>query len=386
MPAATRASISQKRTRGEKVDTPHFSKWGKTSKATKPQPTPQQKPEPLWEPVGPFRFLDLPRELRDLVYEYIIKPLAEDTLRNKVIYNANTYRGPKIGREKEAGFVALLQCSKQVNEEAKEVLYRTHTFLATFYEACHIDIPHHFDGGRAPPFPSPYQGEFYGKEIIEHDWDIEQIQRLVMLFNLTTTTQYSHHNSYPSFNSDRTFNFNPLQEYAEVYDKCRRGLTEANLAVNPARYRALHYMPKLKELRVVFSYCKKFTYSSIRDFFLGKSTEAPRELIAMMKSLIAATPKSTTIRWGATEKEMDDMLPYPKQFADHDYVGESMLKALADEFEGLERTDADLFPKGCAPEEVDPDLTGESEDETSSSRAVELVTTRVLRPRKSKQG
>ncbi|KAF2809925.1 uncharacterized protein BDZ99DRAFT_570562 [Mytilinidion resinicola] len=241
--------------------------------------------------------------------------------------------------------------------------------------ARHFDIPFHFDGGWNPPFPPLYEGTLWGKyQVLEHDWDIEQIQRLVMMFDLTRAKAYIYDHTYRHF-------FNPLEHCVPIY-----GVKEPPLTMKRASYRALHYMPKLKELHVLFYYYEEVTYSPLREFFKGMSTEAPRELVAMMKSLITAAPKSTTIRWGATEKELDDIVPHTSNVAKRDYVGEEVSKALADGFEALERTDPDVFPKGCGFGHNESEFVGESEDEKYSSRVAEPVTTRVLRSRKSTQG
>ncbi|KAF2500504.1 hypothetical protein BU16DRAFT_602334 [Lophium mytilinum] len=99
-----------------------------------------------WKPAGPFRLLDLPRELRDMVYGRILVPVKPDSQVSETPIAYADPPGLKFGengithnflnkpnllpqvRPLTTTRTAILQTSKQVNEEAREILYESHIF------------------------------------------------------------------------------------------------------------------------------------------------------------------------------------------------------------------------------------------------------------------
>ncbi|KAF2814085.1 uncharacterized protein BDZ99DRAFT_231249 [Mytilinidion resinicola] len=84
-------------------------------------------PDEPWAPTGPFRFLDLPRELRDMVYGHIFNPLngavskfdspiiIQAACGERVVYDHSGFR-LKQGH-------AIVQSCKQVCNEVKDTIY-----------------------------------------------------------------------------------------------------------------------------------------------------------------------------------------------------------------------------------------------------------------------
>ncbi|KAF2499853.1 hypothetical protein BU16DRAFT_536139 [Lophium mytilinum] len=309
-----------------------------------------------WKPTGAFRFLDLPRELRDMVYDLALKQGIVLWKSKLVKDKGATLYGERLSLQGPAPHLkkfAILEICKQVSKEVKEALYPQLTFglilasssawLHYSHYPCHFDVPGCYNPG-PESFPPPYAGLLNHVRVTNHNWDIEHIQRLVMIFELNV--------------KQTSPRFNPLDGHTDL----------GRSGPDPARFRALHYMRSLRELRVVIIY-NGATPRALLKFFERESEHVPDKLQATMQSLIAATPKHVTIEWGWTKEKymtafrrpfryLNDMRDPKRRF---ELVQEEVLKRLADGFPGLQRTEAEVFVKGERVVEDEDD--DESEDE-----------------------
>ncbi|KAF2809926.1 uncharacterized protein BDZ99DRAFT_520021 [Mytilinidion resinicola] len=326
-------SNNKKRKFQQTLDVYFSNKKNKTSTDTKSELELAPKPEL----TAPFRFLDLPRELRDIIYDYALEPLSDHKYtRGLVIFNKR--RPPSYhGLLKN---LALLGTCKQVKEETQEALYRTYYFRASFtlppplvfrpLILRYFDVPETYFP-TSSSFPPAYAGQ--------------RTEFLILTFDcMDTTTMWGS---------------NPLEE--------RESCQEMEYSDHPDDYepsgwfRALHYMPALKQVRVLIMYSER-TNERLQNFFKGEVKEAPL-LRRTVRSLVAAVPKGVEIKWGITEAEaakiFTDFWQSLKMNFDKvlkqwgfTFADRKALEGLADELgDGVERTDAEAFARGHGTEE-----------------------------------
>ncbi|KAF2499857.1 hypothetical protein BU16DRAFT_615216 [Lophium mytilinum] len=366
MQSAQKSSGGPRKARKRRASHNVFFTVKKKKKVSMPHPQPEPEPEPEWQPTGPFRFLDLPRELRDMVYEEVLAPITslDTTTAAKVVSDRTQVVLPherhKYLTDQPLVKAALLQTCKQVNGEASDALYRTHTFLATFdrhtkgttetrrCRRCmvvttvypttrYFDVPQHFYYPTKDPatrFPPRFSGSLDEKAKVFHEWDIERVRKLVLLFD----------NSDEVF-SQRLFHYN-------------KGDVVAGRRVMgyPHRFRGLHYMPALKEVRVCVMYAAATTWG--KAFEQGKLKVVRPGMRVFLKSIMEAVPKGVVIKWGGTGEGFE---VFPKESAvwvegSHlGVVGEEVLRGVTEGIEGVERLEAEVFVRGSMVED-DEDL------------------------------
>ncbi|KAF2814480.1 uncharacterized protein BDZ99DRAFT_460131 [Mytilinidion resinicola] len=115
---------------------------------------PKKKRRVAWKPKGKFRFLDLPAELRNSIYELLLVNQRDDSpfhaLRLFINQEARDFRKTRREREsikrihmggtaiipkpvkvKPLAYTAILATNKQINREAKHVLYSRNIYALT---------------------------------------------------------------------------------------------------------------------------------------------------------------------------------------------------------------------------------------------------------------
>ncbi|KAF2500230.1 hypothetical protein BU16DRAFT_578232 [Lophium mytilinum] len=336
-PAANAATVantqsqSKKRKRNDNDSTQPAKKRIVKTQGTKKMRAIAVKPAP-WKPTGPFKFLELPRELRDMVYDKIFEDLPERHPWGNLVHDASeALFYPWRGSPMLAGLLgyddvpialngptAVLRTCKQVNEEAKEALYRDRIFIATFNE-----MKRRFGSRRQLHYDHPFQ--HIPSSAIDCRWDFASIRRLVILFDMGDGMA-------GEVNDDDGPNF----EYS------------GDILLSTASFEALRTMPNLKELRIGMTYDSAAAPQLLR-FFKG-GDKAPYLLRNMMRSLIASIPKTVPVEWGLAEQDYRDMFwmnsakdVREMQIFQWGTVEGKVLKGLADEFEGLRGTDIDYY-------------------------------------------
>ncbi|KAF2115924.1 hypothetical protein BDV96DRAFT_492431 [Lophiotrema nucula] len=124
--------------------------------------------------TAPFRFGDLPREIRDHVYSFLVvkrgrkvpvieaksimkvqkkRATAQRTRERLNQKRAQTGRGPIVPKEGPAEpiiYMNILQASQQLHHEAVDCLYQTNWFAISLETFCfpHLDVPPGWDMGR----------------------------------------------------------------------------------------------------------------------------------------------------------------------------------------------------------------------------------------------
>ncbi|KAF2499865.1 hypothetical protein BU16DRAFT_558153 [Lophium mytilinum] len=303
------------------------------------------------ELVTPFRFLDLPRELRDMVYEYAFQPLSESNYtRGPVIFNKphpTSFLHPPKSFHGPLKNLALLGTCKQVKEETQEALYRKYYFWVGFSYRYRIRPPskrpptlRHFDVPETyfPSLSSCPPACADPSRMINHQWDITHIRMLILTFECTAN----------ALGGSLWEEYEPLWDFEDP---------DNNSVAYPCRFRALHYMPSLKEVRILIQYSDN-TYGALRRFLKGEVKEAPDTLKQMMRSLISAVPKGVEIMWGITGAEASKLFTHFWQYWQPDrekalgwyefaLASWKVLKGVVDEAgDGVVRTDAEVFVKG----------------------------------------
>jgi hypothetical protein len=116
--------------------------------------------------LSPFRFKDLPPELRNMVYSYIV---GKNSDRPTLVFDAAElrYRIPNFNdTEQLTANTALLHVDQQIKYEALAVLYKHNTFYALLGE-----VNYAFD-------VVPYEEGMVTHSALPYGWDLSRIEHL----------------------------------------------------------------------------------------------------------------------------------------------------------------------------------------------------------------
>ncbi|KAF2500216.1 hypothetical protein BU16DRAFT_240180 [Lophium mytilinum] len=331
--------------------------------------TPPAKP---WEPTGPFRFLDLPRELRDVVYGHIFNSLPGEVSESKspTIVKPAKGEGPVYDRPDfrlQKSHVIIQSC-KQVHEEVKDTIYGLHTFSITLDKQhphfhCPLHATHRTDGSKIPlpsnaanadiedafmdedllvrPPVVQYNGPFRGwmtrracynrRPRTQHGWDLTAVRKLNLKLDLALGREH-----YVLFNNRVPDVYKHLSNFS---------------------FRGLYAMKELQDLCVSIAYGPDCP-PALLAFFEGngKALVKVRELI---RTLMASIPKTVNnVRWNFTKSEYDVEWTVGNAFQVKGWteVNGNFLEKLAKEFEACRGMDAEYFQ-----EEAEAEVEAENE-------------------------
>ncbi|KAF2814086.1 uncharacterized protein BDZ99DRAFT_231256 [Mytilinidion resinicola] len=295
---------------------------------------------------GPFRFLDLPREVRDMVYHHVVLPPVSEYLgarpkMHSYIRTELDYPPLRVSSNR----TAILQTSKQVCEESKKVLYEEpiyqvdltlkHWCFDVFEPEIYNDDPTVLSGGEK--YHEQWADDRNDTWLLDGmagipEWNLSAIRKLHITINLC---RYTHA-------KDEEFGYAPYRILEKI------------------SVRALHGMKNLRNLRI--SIIHGWLPPELQGFFQG-ITYAPLKMRELMRKLIGSIPKTVkTVRWGLTEEEIRKEYPNPPRAHRHtappssmtfglinsglkhtQHVRAEVLKPLVKEFEVLRGMDAEYY-------------------------------------------
>lgn len=247
----------------------------------------------------PFRFLNLPAELRNMVYGYLLinnrckndpvfsAPEIKKGIRKRVAINRRRQTLSKK-REEEGkksvqrraptteplAYISILSACKQIHDEAKDILYRKNSFRIAI---------RNFKWDNNPEYMQLDCG-LYG-------WDFPRITNLQLELSI-------------DWHADLATRVNWV------------GLTKA--------------MPALRRLQVFVTLPdpSRWGRSELSDW-----GQVDWKYKAIFRDLVAAIPKSVNVKWGLTLRQK------VRDFKDKDYVEGRVLRAMYREFENQQGID-----------------------------------------------
>ncbi|KAF2500215.1 hypothetical protein BU16DRAFT_601894 [Lophium mytilinum] len=288
---------------------------------------------------GPFRFLDLPREIRDMVYHHVVLPPVSQILGDRPKMrplNLDAFDYSRLCLSSNR--TAILQASKQLREEGRKVLFEESIYQVDLgLKRWCFDV---FEPENHDP-RAISKGEKYHEQCIEHDnemwlldgmagspgWNLSEIRKLHITINLRVYTHAQ----------DPEYGYAPYRILEKI------------------SVRGLHGMKNLQHLRI--SILHGYAPPELQAFYDG-TAHAPLKVRELMRRLIGSIPKTVkTVRWGLKEEEI--MQEYPDRsrrsvsigsssfmksaFKHMQHVRPEVLEPLAKELEVLRGMDAEYY-------------------------------------------
>ncbi|KAF2500229.1 hypothetical protein BU16DRAFT_534846 [Lophium mytilinum] len=282
------------------------------------------KMAPPWRHPS-FRFLDLPREIRDIVYGILMTNSRSGS--EGLFHSIKDRHAPKARLKSRPGRplkprTALLCVNKQIYEEAKEALYTNNVFSVALaqnnlrFTNKPVPGPFRFEAilpGASKAHNEAFHNEFDRKVVapsknecpsqpaIPFGWDLTAIRYLHVQIYLEDTEL----------------------EYAQS-EPCYSG---AYAQMSKLSWESFHKMGKLVNLSVRLLFLDDSPPTLLR-FCLGIGP-APMQLRHMLRGLVAAVPRSAgEIRWGCgvTKDELkwfEKVERSAEHFAFNDFDGNS---------------------------------------------------------------